>query len=125
MDREIGIIAQDTYNKIKNLVNSDTADLFVNEIDYTIPSNFKENGDIVEDQMKRIIHTDMVTGETTETIEENILAVSYIRFISVLIKSQQQQQEIINKQQEQINQQQIIIDKLISSSTFANFRKSI
>ena len=70
MDREIGIIAQDTYNKIKNLVNSDTADLFVNEIDYTIPSNFKENGDIVENQMKRVIHTDMVSGETTETIEE-------------------------------------------------------
>jgi len=118
MDREIGIIAQDTYNKIKNLVNSDTADLFVNEIDYTIPSNFKENGDIVENQMKRVIHTDMVSGETTETIEENILAVSYIRFISVLIKSQQQQQEIINKQQ-------IIIDKLINSTTFANFKKNI
>jgi len=125
MDREIGIIAQDTYNKIKNLVNSDTADLFVNEIDYTIPSNFKENGDIVENQMKRVIHTDMVSGETTETIEENILAVSYIRFISVLIKSQQQQQEIINKQQDQINQQQIIIDKLINSNSFANFKKNI
>ena len=125
MDREIGIIAQDTYNKIKNQVDSATADLFVNEIDYTIPSNFNENGDIVEDQMKRIIHTDMVTGETTETIEENILAVSYIRFISVLIKSQQQQQEIINKQQEQINQQQIIIDKLINSNSFKNFKSSI
>jgi hypothetical protein len=75
MDREIGIIAQDTYNKIKNLVNSETADLFVNGIDYTIPSNFKENGDIIENQMKRVIHNDMVTGETTETIEENILAV--------------------------------------------------
>ncbi|MAO24468.1 MAG: hypothetical protein CMJ25_27290 [Phycisphaerae bacterium] len=125
MDREIGIIAQDTYNKIKNQVDSATADLFVNEIDYTIPSNFKENGDIVENQMKRVIHTDMVTGETTETIEENILAVSYIRFISVLIKSQQQQQEIINKQQEQINQQQIIIDKLINSNSFKNFRKTI
>ena len=34
-------------------------------------------------------------------------------------------QEQINKQQEQINQQQIIIDKLINSSTFANFRKLI
>ena len=118
MDREIGIIAQDTYNKIKNQVNSDTADLFVNEIDYTIPSNFKENGDIVENQMKRVIHTDMITGETTETIEENILAVSYIRFISVLIKSQQQQQEIIN-------QQQIIIDKLINSTSFKNFKDNI
>ena len=118
MDREIGIIAQDTYNKIKNLVNSDTADLFVNEIDYTIPSNFKENGDIVEDQMKRVINTDMVSGETTETIEENILAVSYIRFISVLIKSQQQQQEIINKQQE-------IINTLIYSTSFKNFKDNI
>lgn len=118
MDREIGIIAQDTYNKIKNQVDSSTADLFVNEIDYTIPSNFKENGDIVEDQMKRVIHTDMVTGETTETIEENILAVSYIRFISVLIKSQQQQQEIIN-------QQQIIIDKLVNSTSYKNFKSSI
>ena len=104
MDREIGIIAQDSYNKIKNLVNSDTADLFINEIDYSIPSNFKENGDIVENQMKRVIHTDMVTGETSETIEENILAVSYIRFISVLIKSQQQQQEQIDIQQKQIEQ---------------------
>ncbi len=124
MDREIGIIAQDTYNKIKNLVNSDTADLFVSEIDYTIPSNFKENGDIVENQMKRVIHTDMVTGETTETIEENILAVSYIRFISVLIKSQQQQyfleksnnqklEEKINKLEEQINKQQEQINILI------------
>lgn len=97
MDREIGIIAQDTYNKIKNQVNSDTADLFVSEIDYSIPSNFEDNGDIVENQMKRVIHTDMVSGETTETIQENILAVSYIRFISVLIKSQQQQQEQINQ----------------------------
>ena len=118
MDREIGIIAQDTYNKIKNQVNSDTADLFVNEIDYTIPSNFKENGDIVENQMKRVIHTDMITGETTETIEENILAVSYIRFISVLIKSQQQQQEIINQQQE-------IINTLINSTSFKNFKDNI
>ena len=118
MDREIGIIAQDTYNKIKNQVNSDTADLFVNEIDYTIPSNFKENGDIVENQMKRVIHTDMITGETTETIEENILAVSYIRFISVLIKSQQQQQEIINQQQE-------IINTLINSTSFKNFKDKL
>ena len=46
MDREMGIIAQDTYNKIKNQVDSDTADLFVSEIDYTIPTNFTENGDI-------------------------------------------------------------------------------
>jgi hypothetical protein len=139
MDREIGIIAQDTYNKIKNLVNSETADLFVNGIDYTIPSNFKENGDIIENQMKRVIHNDMVTGETTETIEENILAVSYIRFISVLIKSQQQQQEQyfleksnikkleeqIKQQQEQINKQQIIIDTLINSTSFKNFKDNI
>lgn len=125
MDREIGIIAQDTYNKIKNQVNSDTADLFVSEIDYSIPSNFKENGDIVEDQMKRVIHTDMITGVTTETIEENILAVSYIRFISVLIKSQQQQQEIINKQQEQINKQEEIINKLIKSSSFKSFKENL
>ena len=104
MDREIGIIAQDTYNKIKNLVDSATADLFVSEIDYTIPSNFTENGDIIEDQMHRVTHTDMITGETTETIEENILAVSYIRFISVLIKSQQQQQDLIDKQQAQIDE---------------------
>ena len=106
MDREIGIIAQDTYNKIKNQVDSDTADLFVSEIGYTIPTNFTENGDIVENQMKRVTHTDMITGETTETIEENILAVSYIRFISVLIKSQQQQMAIMDKQQKQIDRQQ-------------------
>jgi hypothetical protein len=104
MDREIGIIAQDTYNKIKNQVDSATADLFVSEIDYSIPSNFTENGDIVEDQMHRVTHNDMVTGETTETIEENILAVSYIRFISVLIKAQQQQQVLIDKQQAQIDE---------------------
>ena len=104
MDREIGIIAQDTYNKIKNQVDSATADLFVSEIDYTIPNNFTENGDIVEDQVKRVIHNDMVTGNTTETIEENILAVSYIRFISVLIKSQQQQQVLIQNQQAQIDE---------------------
>lgn len=103
MDREIGIIAQDTYNKIKNQVDSATADLFVSDIDYTIPSNFTENGDLVEDQMHRVTHNDMVTGEETETIEENILAVSYIRFISVLIKSQQQQQAQIDRQQEQID----------------------
>jgi uncharacterized pyridoxamine 5'-phosphate oxidase family protein len=113
MDREIGIIAQDTYNKIKNQVDSATADLFVSEIDYSIPSNFKSNGDIVENQMKRVIHNDMVTGETTETIEENILAVSYIRFISVLIKSQQQQQEQIDRQQAQIDKQQAQIEMLL------------
>jgi hypothetical protein len=89
--------------------------------------------------MKRVIHNDMVTGETTETIEENILAVSYIRFISVLIKSQQQQQEQyfleksnikkleeqIKQQQEQINKQQIIIDTLINSTSFKNFKDNI
>jgi len=120
MDREIGIIAQDTYNKIKNQVDSATADLFVSDIDYTIPSNFTETGDLVEDQMHRVTHNDMVTGEETETIEENILAVSYIRFISVLIKSQQQQQEQIDRQQEQIDRQQAQIEML-----FGEIRKNV
>ena len=70
--------------------NSATADLYINNIDYSIPSNLDENGDIIENQMKRNKHTDniMTTGVETETLEENSLAVSYVRLISVLIKSQ-------------------------------------
>ena len=111
---ELGMVAQDTWNSVKDIEL--LRDIFVNKIDYNLESNFKEDGDLIEDQQK--------IGENGE-IEVNYLYVNYISYIPILIQSVKDLNTIVKQQQEQINQQQIIIDKLINSSTFANFRKTI
>ena len=109
---ELGLIAQDTWNVVKD--NDILRDIFVGDVDYNLPSNFKENGDLVEDQQKINDKGEIIT---------NYLYINYISFVPILIQSVKDLNTIVKQQQEQINQQQIIIDKLINSTTFANFRK--
>ena len=47
---ELGMVAQDTWNSVKDIEL--LRDIFVNKIDYKLESNFKEDGDIIEDQQK-------------------------------------------------------------------------
>ena len=122
---ELGLIAQDTWNVVKD--NDILRDIFVGDVDYNLPSNFKENGDLVEDQQKINDKGEIIT---------NYLYINYISFVPILIQSVKdlyfleksnikKLEEQINQQQEQINQQQEIINTLINSTTFANFRKNI
>ena len=72
---------------------------------------------------------DMENMDMDNPIDKNgnpiYFGVDYGRFTPYIIKAFQELTEIVNHQQEQINQQQIIIDKLINSSSFANFKSSI
>ena len=111
---ELGMVAQDTFNSVKDIEL--LRDIFVNKIDYNLESNFKEDGDLIEDQQK--------IGENGE-IETNYLYVNYISYIPILIQSVKdlyfleksnikKLEEQINKQQEQINKQQEQINNLIN-----------
>jgi hypothetical protein len=51
--------------------------------------------------------------------------VDYGRFTPYIIKAFQELTGIVNQQQEQINKQQTIIDKLVNSTTYKNFKSSI
>ena len=125
---ELGLIAQDTWDTVKD--NDILRDIFVGDIDYNLPSNFKENGDLVEDQQKINDKGEIIT---------NYLYINYISFVPILIQSvkdlyfleksnskklEEQYfleksniknlQEQINQQQEQINKQQEQINILIN-----------
>ena len=73
---ELGMVAQDTWNSVKD--NELLRDLFVRKIDYDLESNFKENGDLVEDQQK--------TNDKGE-IETNYVYVNYISYVPISIQS--------------------------------------
>mgnify|MGYP003640182508 CR=1 FL=1 len=104
---ELGMVAQDTWNSVKDIEL--LRDIFVNKIDYNLESNFKENGDLIEDQQK--------IGENGE-IETNYLYVNYISYIPILIQSVKDLNTIVK-------QQQVIIDKLVNSTSYKNFKSSI
>ena len=104
---ELGMVAQDTWNSVKDIEL--LRDIFVNKIDYNLESNFKENGDLIEDQQK--------IGENGE-IETNYLYVNYISYIPILIQSVKDLNSIVK-------QQQVIIDKLVNSTSYKNFKSSI
>ena len=89
---ELGMVAQETWNSVKDIEL--LRDIFVNKIDYGLESNFKENGDLVEDQQK--------TNDKGEIIT-NYLYVNYISYIPILIQSIKDLNLIVKQQQEQIN----------------------
>ena len=97
---ELGMVAQDTWNSVKD--NPLLRDIFVNKIDYDLPSNFRENGDLVEDQQK--------IGENGN-VETNYLYVNYISYIPILIQSVKDLDTIVDKQRAQIDKQTEMIDK--------------
>ena len=111
---ELGMVAQDTWNTVKD--NDILKDIFVGDVDYNLESNFKENGDLVEDQQKINDEGEIVT---------NYLYVNYISYVPILIQSVKDLNTIVKQQQEQINKQQVIIDKLVNSTTYKNFKSSI
>ena len=104
---ELGMVAQDTFNSVKDIEL--LRDIFVNKIDYNLESNFKEDGDLIEDQQK--------IGDNGE-IETNYLYVNYISYIPILIQSIKDLNSIVK-------QQQVIIDKLVNSTSYKNFKSSI
>jgi len=110
--KEYGYIAQDTYNNIPELRFT------IKNVDTTIPENFDENGLLIEDCKIRNTNSD---GD--EFIDRKYLSIDYNNINVLNVRAVQELSEIVKQQQEQINQQQIIIDKLINSTTFANFRK--
>ena len=105
--KEYGFIAQDTWNNIPELRFS------IKNVDTTIPENFNEEGLLIEDCKVRTTNSE---GE--EFIDRKYLSVDYANINILNIRAVQELSEIVK-------QQQIIIDKLINSSTFANFRKNI
>ena len=96
---ELGLIAHDTWNVVKD--NEILRDIFVSDIDYNLPSKFKENGDLVEDQQK---HND--DGE----IVTNYLYINYTSYIPILIQSVKGLNSIVKQQQEQINQLLLLLN---------------
>ena len=90
---ELGMVAQDTWNSVKD--NTLLRDIFVNKIDYDLPSNFREDGDLIEDQQK--------LGENGD-IETNYLYVNYISYIPILIQSVKDLNTIVDKQRAQIDE---------------------
>ena len=99
---ELGMVAQDTWNSVKDIEL--LRDIFVNKIDYKLKSNFKEDGDIIEDQQK--------IGEGGE-VETNYLYVNYISYVPILIQSVKDLNSIVKQQQEQLNIQKIQIEMLM------------
>tara|TARA_R110001592_G_scaffold63653_5_gene195220 strand:- start:177 stop:1973 length:1797 start_codon:yes stop_codon:yes gene_type:complete len=105
--KEYGYIAQDTYNNIPELRFT------IKNVDTTIPENFDEDGRLIEDC--RIRNTN---SEGVEFIDRKYLSIDYANINVLNVRAVQELSEIVK-------QQQIIIDKLINSTTFANFRKTI
>ena len=99
---ELGMVAQETWNSVKDIEL--LRDIFVRKIDYILPSNFKENGDLVEDQQK--------TNDKGE-IETNYLYVNYISYVPILIQSVKDLNQIVKKQQIQLDRQQKQIEMLL------------
>ena len=105
--KEYGYIAQDTYNNIPELRFT------IKNVDTTIPENFDENGLLIEDCKIR-----NTNSEGEEFIDRKYLSIDYANINVLNVKAVQELSEIVK-------QQQIIIDTLINSTTFANFKKNI
>ena len=105
--KEYGFIAQDTYNNIPELRFT------INGVDTTIPENFDENGLLIEDCK---IRTTNSLGD--EFIDRKYLSIDYGNINVLNVRAVQQLSEIVR-------QQQIIIDKLVNSTSFKNFKDNI
>ena len=105
--KEYGYIAQDTYNNIPELRFT------IKNVDTTIPENFNEEGKLIEDCKIR-----NTNSEGVEYIDRKYLSIDYANINVLNVRAVQELSEIVK-------QQQIIIDKLINSTSFANFKKNI
>jgi hypothetical protein len=105
--KEYGYIAQDTWNNIPELRFT------IDGVDTTIPENFDANGLLIEDCKIR-----NKNQQGVEFIDRKYLSLDYNNINVLNVKAVQELSEIVK-------QQQIIIDKLINSTTFANFKKNI
>ena len=105
--KEYGFIAQDTWNNIPELRFT------IKNVDTTIPENFDENGLLIEDCKVRTTNSE---GE--EFLDRKYLSVDYANINILNIRAVQELSEIVR-------QQQIIIDKLINSTSFKNFKDNI
>ena len=105
--KEYGYIAQDTWNNIPELRFT------IKNVDTTIPENFDEDGLLIEDCKIRNTNSDGL-----EYIDRKYLSIDYANINVLNVRAVQELSEIVK-------QQQIIIDKLINSTTFANFKKNI
>jgi len=136
-----GFIAQDLYNDVPELQH------IVNGVETDISSNFV-NGKLIDDCVGyKIIQTSTNTcvpcdldpsgnanpnaGEQlTESTYEKVLdpnkrlSLNYEEIIPYTCKAIQELDAIIKQQQTQISQQQIVIDKLLSSSSFKEFKSN-
>ena len=131
--KESGLIAQDVYNEVPELK------FIVNNVAEDIPENFDSSGnlvrdccgwDIIEDQPRREYPIEVdASGNPTENSGKVIqeatykkvknpnkkLSINYEDLIAYLIKG-------VQDLSKQVNQQQVIIDKLLSSSSFKQFK---
>ena len=105
--KEYGYIAQDTWNNIPELRFT------IKGVDETIPENFDENGKLIEDCK---IRTSNPEGE--EFIDRKYLSIDYANINVLNVRAVQELYEIVK-------QQQTIIDKLVNSTSYKNFKSSI
>ena len=105
--KEYGYIAQDTWNNIPELRFT------IKGVDTTIPENFDEDGKLIEDCK---IRTTNPEGE--EFIDRKYLSVDYANINVLNVRAVQELYEIVK-------QQQTIIDKLVNSTSYKNFKSSI
>jgi hypothetical protein len=102
----------DISHKILGII-SQNYDLQLKDVDTTIPENFDENGLLIEDCKIRNSNSE---GE--EFIDRKYLSIDYNNINVLNVRAVQELYEIVK-------QQQIIIDKLVNSTTFANFKSNI
>ena len=105
--KEYGYIAQDTYNNIPELRFT------IKGVDETIPENFDEDGLLIEDCKIRNTNSQ---GE--EFIDRKYLSIDYNNINVLNVRAVQELYELVK-------QQQIIIDKLVNSTSYKNFKSSI
>ena len=135
-----GFIAQDLWNDVPELQH------IVNGVETDISSNFDASGRLIDDcigykiiqtstdtcvpcdlDASGNINTDAGKHLTDATYEKVLdpdkrLSLNYEEIIPYCCKAIQELDSIVKQQQEQISQQQVIIDKLISSNSFKEFK---
>ena len=104
--KEYGYIAQDTWNNIPELRFT------IKGVDETIPENF-EDGLLIEDCKIRTTNSE---GE--EFIDRKYLSIDYANINVLNVRAVQELSEIVRQQQE-------IINTLINSTSFKNFKDNI
>jgi hypothetical protein len=100
-------IAQDTWNNIPELRFT------IKGVDETIPENFDEDGKLIEDCKIRNSNSE---GE--EFIDRKYLSIDYNNINVLNVRAVQELYEIVK-------QQQAIINTLINSTSFKNFKDNI